>query len=737
MAFRALALAVVVLLLAVAPPRTTLYGYTVTASDRERVFEAQFLDVPSAQGALDVATQVALRPHYAGSYGDQQLALYMRDKLREYGIDADIETLSVQVDTPRRLSLALLPNLPTPSPAPLTARVVTRPTPEPESEEEMADDVAPSPEPSPIGRVRARPGRPPRPARPPRQRRSRGPVSIALDLREPAIPGDDATAAGGLPLPFNAGSADGNVRAPLVYASHGLEADYAALAKHDIPVRGAVLLIRYGAEFRGSLARRAQRHGAAGVIFYNDPADDGFAKGAVYPNGPWRPLTAVERGTVGEGVQIPTLPISAANAQLLLAALRGPDGGKPWGGALAVAYPYARGPALVNVNVSLNRRTTTLWNTIGRIRGTRGDQNVVIGAHRDAWVYGVGDNGSGISTLLELARGYGFLLSSGWQPLRSIIIAGWDGEELGNQGSIAWVKRHRDELVSGGVAYLNADEAVVGPRFVADAAAAIGPAVGDAARSIENPATPNQSVYDAWSAQLQNPAPDVGVPGGGSDHVPFLFDVGTPVANMAFTGPLGVYHSGYDTLAFATKYSDPGFARHRTAAQLYGLLAMRLAGAEAVPYSFSAYVPLMRNALAQLAQRATATRTAIDVSTLQSAIDAFAATAARYESLKARAANAGSADRSLEAARVLDLAAYSADGNNATLFPTLSRALGNDNAAAFGVALTQTRNAIAHATDLLGAAPGMEVTPPPATAAPRPRARASASRAPSAPPRPR
>ena len=717
------------LLLAVSPPRTVLYGYTAPASDRERTYEADFLDVPSAQGALDVATEIALRPHYAGSYGDQQLALYMRDKLREYGFEADIETLSVQVDTPRRLSLGLIPNLPTPSPAPRTPQVVVTATPEPETAEELADDVAPSPEPSPIGRVRARPARPPRPPRPPRQRRSRGPFTIAIDLREPPIPGDDATAASGLPLPFNAGSADGTVRAPLVYASHGLEADYAALAKHDVPVRGSVVLVRYGAEFRGSLARRAQRHGAAGVIFYNDPADDGFAKGAVYPNGPWRPPTSVERGTVGEGVRIPTLPISAANAQLLLGALRGPDGGKPWGGALAVAYPYARGPALVNLSVSLNRRTTTLWNTIGRIRGTRGDQNVIVGAHRDAWVYGVGDNGSGISTLLELARGYGYLLDSGWKPLRSIIIAGWDGEEIGNAGSIAWVKRHRDELVSGGVAYLNADEAVVGPRFAADAAAAIGPAVGEAARYIENPATPNQSIYDAWSAQLQIPAPDVGVPGGGSDHVPFLFDVGTPIANMAFTGPLGVYHSGYDTLAFATKYSDPGFARHRAAAQLYGLLAMRLAGAEAVPYSFSAYVPLMRNALVQLAQKATATRTAIDVGSLQAAIDTFATTATRYDALTARAANVASADRSLEAARVLDLVAYSADGYNPTLFPALSRALGSDNAAAFGVALTQTRNAVAHATDLLGAAPGMEVTPAP-VATPTPRRTAPPRRRP-------
>jgi N-acetylated-alpha-linked acidic dipeptidase len=688
-ALRTLGLAAACLLLAAAPPRTVLYGYSPPASNHERGFEAAFLDVPSAQGALDVATQVALRPHYAGSPGDHDLAIYMRDKLREYGFEADLETLTAQVDTPKKLGVQLIPNEPVATPEPT---------------------VEPAPSASPNGR--RRPAAPKLELRIPR--RARGPALVTLDLREAPIPGDDATATSGLTLPFNAGSADGNVRAPLVYAAHGLEADYAELRRHDVDVRGAIVLIRYGAQFRGTLAERAQRHGAAGVIFYNDPADDGFARGPVYPNGPWRPPTSVERGTVGAGIKIPTLPISATNAQLLLAALRGPEGPKPWAGALAVAYPYARGPAQVRLSVSLNRRTTTLWNTIGRIRGTRGEQYVIVGAHRDAWLYGVGDNGSGISTLLELARGYGFLLKSGWHPLRTVVVAGWDGEEIGTLGSIAYVKRHREELLTGGVAYLNADEDVVGPRFSADAAAAIAPAVAEAARSVEDPTAPNRSIFEQWAAERQIATPTADAPGGGSDHAPFLFDVGTPVANLAFTGPLGAYHSGYDTLQFATSISDPGFVRHRAAAQLYGILAMRLAGSEAVPYDFSAYVPLMRAAIAQLVQGATATRTAADTSTLQAAVDAFAATATRYDALTARAANIASADRSLEAARILDLVAYSADGYAANLFPDLERALVDANASGFAIAATRTRNAIAHATDVLAGAPGMEVAPPPA-----------------------
>ena len=191
----------------------------------------------------------------------------------------------------------------------------------------------------------------------------------------------------------------------------------------------------------------------------------------------------------------------------------------------------------MHLTVQLNRRNTTLWNTIGKIHGTRGAQSVVLGAHRDAWVYGVGDNGSGVITMLEVARGFGYLLQNGWRPLRTIVIAGWDGEEIGSAGSIAYVKRHRDELLNGAIAYLNADETVVGPRFEADGAAAIVQAISDAAREVSDPANPSRSIYEQWAFEKRLSAPVADAPGGGSDHASFLFDVGTPTANMAFTGP--------------------------------------------------------------------------------------------------------------------------------------------------------------------------------------------------------
>lgn len=83
-------------------------------------------------------------------------------------------------------------------------------------------------------------------------------------------------------------------------------------------------------------------------------------------------------------------------------------------------------------------------NVAGIIRGEREDEFVVVGAHFDHMgsdgnlvgdqIYnGADDNASGVSAVMQIARA--FAESSGHRPLRSIIFAFWDGEELGLLGS--------------------------------------------------------------------------------------------------------------------------------------------------------------------------------------------------------------------------------------------------------------------------------------------------------------
>jgi N-acetylated-alpha-linked acidic dipeptidase len=69
---------------------------------------------------------------------------------------------------------------------------------------------------------------------------------------------------------------------------------------------------------------------------------------------------------------------------------------------------------------------------IGTIKGSHEPDNwVVVGNHRDAWVYGAVDPNSGTASMLESVHGVGALLKQGWRPKRTIVFCSWDAEEEG------------------------------------------------------------------------------------------------------------------------------------------------------------------------------------------------------------------------------------------------------------------------------------------------------------------
>ena len=99
------------------------------------------------------------------------------------------------------------------------------------------------------------------------------------------------------------------------------------------------------------------------------------------------------------------------------------------------------------------------------IPGHIDDEAIVVGNHRDgeyhlapsrqprltsAWVLGAADPNSGTAAHHELVRGLGLLLKKGWKPLRTIILASWDGEEYGLIGSTEWAEDFGDYLETNG-----------------------------------------------------------------------------------------------------------------------------------------------------------------------------------------------------------------------------------------------------------------------------------------------
>lgn len=496
-----------------------------------------------------------------------------------------------------------------------------------------------------------------------------------FSLDETPIPGDpDGTRSDAGP-PFNAWSGSGTVVADIVDAGHGMPDDYASLAARHIDPRTRIVLVRYGREFRGLLAKRAQDHGARGVIFFSDPHDrDGSLRGPAYPDGPYRPMGAVQRGSLGQGqITIPTLPITATNADRIVSSMR--DG-------------ITRIPYRLSVTMLL-KHSAQLWNTVGVLPGKDPTHEVVLGAHRDAWVYGVTDNGSGISILLDVARALGALYKSGWRPQYSIVIVGFDGEEIGEVGSEQYVRDHWGALSSGCLAYINEDEATTGTTFGATAAAALEHLVVPATRSVRDPSSSeNVPLYNRWRQQTGGAV--VRGPGGGSDFEAFLYDAGIPIMEYGFGGVFGVYHSGFDDLRYAITQADPNFVYHRTVAQLVALTTMRLADGSAA-YAFTPYVARMRDALTAIA---TSQDHGADLTPVRAAINRFAAHAAAIDY------HGGDGNQEIAIIHRLNHLFYGRNGYAAVAFPDLSAAVASGNGAAISAAAGRT----AHALDEIGSA---------------------------------
>jgi len=126
------------------------------------------------------------------------------------------------------------------------------------------------------------------------------PVRVTASLREDAYARDPDTGSPRIDGAYFGYSASGDVTAGLVYAHSGNPEDYELLRKNGISVKGKVVIVRYSNpySYRGFKALTAEREGAAALLIYSDPADDGYAQGKVFPDGPWGPETHIQHGAI-------------------------------------------------------------------------------------------------------------------------------------------------------------------------------------------------------------------------------------------------------------------------------------------------------------------------------------------------------------------------------------------------------------------------------------------------------
>src|ERR1700731_1008658 len=357
-----------------ATAQNSILGFTPSSAARETEIEKKFKAIPSPDEERRQHRIFTSEPHVAGSKRNNELADYIADEWRKQGLEGVIiRRYDVYGTNPKSTSLEMI--------APVRYQATLR----------------------------------------------EAPLDADPDSKNPAISGA-----------WSGMSISGEVTAPVVYAHSGNPDDYDLLRKNGIDVKGKIVLFRYSNpySYRGFKALTAQKEGAAAILIYSDPAEDGYKKGKVFPEGPWGPENHIQHGAitydfmvpgdpltpgwasvpgakripVAEAVSLPkimSLPLSWHDARPLLENMAGPVA--PDDGQGGLPFPYhLGGEARVHLKIEVDNSTKPYYVVEGRIRGSElPDEWVVLGNHRDAWVYGGVDPSRGTASMMEMTRALG------------------------------------------------------------------------------------------------------------------------------------------------------------------------------------------------------------------------------------------------------------------------------------------------------------------------------------------
>ena len=601
--------------------RAAIRGFTSDSAKAQRELEAKMASIPRAANVREYIRVMSEEPHHTGSKAGLEVAQYVLDKFKTWGLDVEFHKFEALMPTPRERHLELL------APESYVAKLEEPALPEDKDssdEGQLPSYNAYSPDGDVTGQI------------------------VYVNY--------------GMPADYEVLDELGiDVKGKIVLARYlggwrGIKPKVAA--EH-----GAIGCIIYSDPRDDG-------------YYHGDPYPDGPYRSKwsvqsgstmdmpIHPGDPLTPGWGAEPGgkrlDISESKtlpKIPVLPISYGDALPILRNLGGPVAPQSWRGALPLTYHVGPGPAKVRLKVSFNWTIPTGYNVIARIPGSNDpDEWIIYGNHHDGWANGAMDPISGNAALMETARTLAEMVKQGWQPKRTIVFASWDAEEWGLIGSTEWGEKYRDEIRGKTVAYFNTDSNRAGVLSFAGSHT-LERFLNEVAHSITDPNS-GQSLWTVMKEKAVKQAGDddakkkeldsrrdlrIGALGSGSDYTVFLDHLTVASVNTAFRVPVfGVYHSIYDSFDWYRRFGDPQFSYGRALAQVHAVALSRMANAEVLPFEFTNLADTIGVYLDELDallinKRKKDASISLDLKPLRGGLDALGKAAQAYEKTLAQA----------------------------------------------------------------------------------------------------
>lgn len=218
----------------------------------------------------------------------------------------------------------------------------------------------------------------------------------------------------GLPPYFAPAPPEGEIEAEILYVGDGSPDSYA-----DVDVTGRILAMHepgtmYERFWLGAFADVAAARGAVGLV-------------VVHPL-PWAYRMSMEAGNGDLDNRFPSMPMPAV-------CLGAQDG-------LRLMHEIGRGGVVARLAYEASMPTVESRNVSGTVLGEElPDQTVIVHAHRDHGIFpGANDNGSGVATLLQVARA-----TAGARPRRTLEFLCTSAEEGVTKGVAEYVRQRQED----------------------------------------------------------------------------------------------------------------------------------------------------------------------------------------------------------------------------------------------------------------------------------------------------